>query len=454
VPVFISYSRVDETVAKTLAQGLTAAKRDVWFDHNLAGGDVWWDAILRNIRLSEVFLFALSDASLHSKPCRLELDYALALRRPILPVQVGPVTSLRANPLAELQIIDYRPDDAQSGFAVLAAVDEAVQRVQVLPDPLPAEPPIPYGYLRALGREIDSTELSVDKQKAVVDQLRRALGDETDESVRRDILGMLRNLDSKPFTTKWTQKEIEVLLRVYGPERESGASTTAPQPAQAATASVPGSSTGPSAGSPAAPSAGGNGSPTDATEAVGPAAPEPDPRDWFAERLEQVQRQRRAAEEHLDPDPAPWRPAVDAAARWRRTFGGTQPTGGGAWQSQQQPSYFGATQASPPPTFGAYGSAPPGQGWAPGPGGSATPPASQQQLPPSPPNYWAMSIIAFLLSLLFGGIAMYFSYQVGRRYRAADLEGARKASTRAKVWGIVGIVVGGLFWLATLPNVG
>jgi uncharacterized membrane-anchored protein len=61
-----------------------------------------------------------------------------------------------------------------------------------------------------------------------------------------------------------------------------------------------------------------------------------------------------------------------------------------------------------------------------------------------------MSVIAFLLSLLFGGIAMYFSYQVGQRYRAADLDGARRASTRAKVWGIVGIVVGGLFWIATI----
>src|ERR1700754_771748 len=139
MPVFISYSRVDDPVVKTLAQGLEAAKRDVWFDHNLAGGDVWWDAILRNIRSSEVFLFALSDASLHSKPCRLELDYALALDRPILPVQVGPVTNLRANPLAELQIIDYRPDDAQSGFAVLAAVAEAAQRVGPLPETLPPE---------------------------------------------------------------------------------------------------------------------------------------------------------------------------------------------------------------------------------------------------------------------------------------------------------------------------
>ena len=59
----MSYSRSDEQVVKALAQGLMAAKRAVWFDHDLGGGDAWWDSILENIRSATVFLFALSDAS-------------------------------------------------------------------------------------------------------------------------------------------------------------------------------------------------------------------------------------------------------------------------------------------------------------------------------------------------------------------------------------------------------
>jgi Na+-driven multidrug efflux pump len=59
-----------------------------------------------------------------------------------------------------------------------------------------------------------------------------------------------------------------------------------------------------------------------------------------------------------------------------------------------------------------------------------------------------MSIVSFLLSLIFGGIAMYFSYQVGQRYQAGDQKGAERASTLAKVWGVVGIVVGGLILIA------
>src|SRR6185312_2383749 len=60
VRVFLSYSRKDEGVVKALARGLEAAHREVWFDHDLVGGDAWWDSILSNIRETSVFIFALS----------------------------------------------------------------------------------------------------------------------------------------------------------------------------------------------------------------------------------------------------------------------------------------------------------------------------------------------------------------------------------------------------------
>jgi len=427
--IFLSYSRKDEVVVKALAQGFDSARREVWFDHDLGGGDAWWDSILENIRSATIFLFALSDASLHSKPCRLELDYALAIGRPILPVQVGPVSSLRANPLAELQIVSYSPDNAQSGFTILAAVDDAAERLRPLPDPLPPSPPIPFAYLLALGRQIDSTELSLAEQVAVVDQLRRSLGEETDESVRQDVLSMLKNLNSKPWTAKRTEREIAALLYAHAPtavpaeEPDDAQQALSPQGAEPRATPVP-----PASGQ-----------------------DEPDPREWFAERLDELQRQRATQERALDPDPPPWRPPTDALGQWSRTFRPSDRPGAPAGGA----SFVGTSPAAPP-TAGAAarmtpvrpyfaGQATDGQPAA----GPAAPPATAATAS-EPPSYWALSIASFLLSVLFGAVAMFFSYQVGRRHRRGDVEGARGAAANAKVWGIVGVIVGVFVWLVSV----
>jgi hypothetical protein len=65
----------------------------VWLDEELHGGETWWTPILRDIGECTVFLFALSDKSLYSKPCRAELRYANDLGVPVLPVQTGEVAS-------------------------------------------------------------------------------------------------------------------------------------------------------------------------------------------------------------------------------------------------------------------------------------------------------------------------------------------------------------------------
>jgi TIR domain-containing protein len=401
--IMLSYSRKDEAVVKALARDLEAAKRQVWFDHNLVGGDAWWDSILRNIRSATVFLFALSDASLHSKPCRLELDYAFDLGRPIVPVRVGPVHSLRASPLAALQIVDYSLDNARSGFAVLAAVDDAAARERPLPDPLPPAPPIPFGYLLAIGRQIDSAELSLTEQLAAVDQLRRALGEETEESVQRDIVSMLKNLSSKPWTAKRIEREVAALLYAYGPGAvpEAGGEGAGPaavepasvgpvEPAPAGgeggeSAGLPADEPAPAGSVPAEPvpagpapvepapagSAPGGSAPADPSSASRAGTPEPtssgtpeaDPRAWFAQRLEQLERRRAAEEGAYGAGAQPWRLPPGAVDQWSRTLG-------------PAPYPWPAVNA---PSPGAPGSPPPAAA-PPPPGGSAAVP---QQAPPS-----------------------------------------------------------------------
>ncbi len=213
--IFMSYSRSDEVAVKALVRGLEAARKEVWFDNALTGGEIWWDSILENIRSASVFLFALSDDSLKSKPCRTELEYATALSRPVVPVRVGNIANPRLTPFGAVQIISFRPDDALSAFALLAAVDEAGRRVTPLPDPLPAPPMIPFGYLMQLRQQIDDTQLDPRAQGSAVDQLRRALIEETDLSVHGDIIRMLVSLREKSWATRGTEHEINQLLRDY-----------------------------------------------------------------------------------------------------------------------------------------------------------------------------------------------------------------------------------------------
>jgi hypothetical protein len=113
---------------------------------------------------------------------------------------------------------------------------------------------------------------------------------------------------------------------------------------------------------------------------------------------------------------------------------------------QPRPHYPPPKPPPPPSTYVQRGSHQPGYG----PAGYP-----QQGFVPSgvraaPPAYWPLTIISFLCSFLFGGIAMYFSAQVGSRWRAGDVAGAQKASKTALIWGIIGLAVGLLVFFALM----
>jgi hypothetical protein len=120
------------------------------------------------------------------------------------------------------------------------------------------------------------------------------------------------------------------------------------------------------------------------------------------------------------------------------------------WTAQDDPYAPYASRAhraaAEPPPYEPYAGGPaaplPYEPYAGGPGqpgpGFGTPPYGAQK----PPAYWPLSIVGVLFSFLFGGIAVYFSVQVGRRWERGDAEGARKASRTARTLGIVAIVVG------------
>jgi DNA-binding beta-propeller fold protein YncE len=211
VKVFISYSRRDDAAVKSLIDDLGPVDVDVWRDAKLHGGDNWWTEILEQIRESEVFVFALSDSSLASKPCRAELGYAKALGLPILPLQVGEVANYRTDEIFTAQLVDYR--DSSHGIALVASLYVCAAKRTDLPDPLPEQPPIPYQYLHRIGSSIhDPAELPAGVQRQILFELQGALDEEDDPIIREDIRNLLRALHRRKDVTLAIAGQIDTLL--------------------------------------------------------------------------------------------------------------------------------------------------------------------------------------------------------------------------------------------------
>jgi len=213
--VFISYSRHDDAAVRSLAEDLgQRARVQVWLDEQLGGGDAWWTAILNEIRECSVFVFALSDKSLYSKPCKAELGYAKALGVPILPVQIGEVKSFHIDPIFTVQLVDYRNPTINSAFDLVSSLHARATQHSGLPDPLPEPPPIPYEYLHRLGASIydTATMLPPPVQAQMLFELRNALHDEDDPTVLDDIRNLLRALRQRTDVTYAIGSEIDTIL--------------------------------------------------------------------------------------------------------------------------------------------------------------------------------------------------------------------------------------------------
>ena len=239
--VFVSYSSQDRPTLDALLAALRRAQMRVWFDQELGGGDAWWANICEQIRSCEVFLVALSNNWLRSKPSQAELRYAQALGRPILPVRIGAVDSMRVNPVATLQIIDYQEPSVEAGIQLVTALHALQAKPQPLPDPLPEEPPVPFGYITRLGNTLTEKELSPQQQIQLLIELRSGLEQDGDDpSARSDIAQLLRMLRMRHDVTYRTRTEIDnALASIESPEPGSSAAASATSDAKAQAPTTP-----------------------------------------------------------------------------------------------------------------------------------------------------------------------------------------------------------------------
>lgn len=89
--VFISYSRQNIAFAEALFDALSKRQISAWVDwKNIPRSAGWWSSIKRGIDEASTFIFIMSEASLASAVCTLELAHAARSGKRIIPVVIEP----------------------------------------------------------------------------------------------------------------------------------------------------------------------------------------------------------------------------------------------------------------------------------------------------------------------------------------------------------------------------
>jgi len=109
VKIFISYSRVDKPFLDELLPQLRHNYPNYvfWCDHELTGGDIWWNEILKNIASSHIFLYLLSNESVTSPYCQAEYKEAKRYQKRIILVQIRDRTQLTGD-LPDIHYVDMK----------------------------------------------------------------------------------------------------------------------------------------------------------------------------------------------------------------------------------------------------------------------------------------------------------------------------------------------------------
>ena len=173
--LFISYARKNKPDVDDLVRDLDALGYQTWVDSSLRGGQTWWEEILRRIADSDVFLVVVSRHTLSSVACKRELEWALALNKPVLPVAVERRPDALPRTLSMRQIVDYSKSGREAAFALAGGLT-TLPPAPPLPEQLPEPPPAPLSYLSDLVDQVSQPDpLTHEQQHQILVQLQPAL---------------------------------------------------------------------------------------------------------------------------------------------------------------------------------------------------------------------------------------------------------------------------------------
>ena len=166
--LYVSDARGSRSEVDELVRHLHVLGYETWTDSSLRGDQAWWDEILRSIVDCDAFLAIISSRSVNSPACRSELDWAVALGKPVLPIAVEPLPDALPSNISTRQIVDYSNPGPDSAFAVAGAL-AALPAAPPPPEPLPAPPPAPPSQLSGVDDASENLSDVVPQQEPVAE---------------------------------------------------------------------------------------------------------------------------------------------------------------------------------------------------------------------------------------------------------------------------------------------
>ncbi|MBW1804570.1 MAG: toll/interleukin-1 receptor domain-containing protein [Deltaproteobacteria bacterium] len=144
--VFISYSRKDIAFARLLHEALIENDLDTWIDwQNIPPSADWLAEVYEAIEAADAFVFVISDTSLISEICGLEINHANKHNKGLIPIVIKDVEAEKVP--KELSVLNWIFfDDAGEKFA--EAMDDLVTAITVDQDWL-------KGHTRFQNRALD-----------------------------------------------------------------------------------------------------------------------------------------------------------------------------------------------------------------------------------------------------------------------------------------------------------
>ena len=111
--VFISYSRKDIAFARILHKALKDNEFETWIDwQDIPPSTDWLAEVYEAIEQADTFIFVISNSSIESEICGLEIAHAAKNKKRLIPIVVNEVEPQKVHPsLAALNWIFFREHD-------------------------------------------------------------------------------------------------------------------------------------------------------------------------------------------------------------------------------------------------------------------------------------------------------------------------------------------------------